>query len=64
MNRKRFMSAGVFHKIPRMIDSRLLTSARGRKYYSNVIRRGDSALGAAIQHAAEKINAFNRGRDL
>jgi len=37
---------------------RLLTSPRGRKYITSVVKGGDSSVGAGIRHAAEKANSF------
>jgi len=38
MNRKRFMSAGVFHKIPRIDDSRL-AEIFAREVLADLIRK-------------------------
>jgi len=39
-----------------------LTSSRGRKYITSVVKRGDSAPRAEIRHAVEKVNPIVQSR--
>jgi len=35
-----------------------LTSPSGRKYITNVVKQGDSSVGAGIRHVAKKGNTY------